>query len=70
MLTRFCFSFHCLRSQLRPKGQQQPRKPKELTSTDIEFLGRMDFDIEDRRRTAFISELSVSIERLKHSHKS
>ena len=44
--------------QLRPKGAAQPQAPrKELTSAEIEFLGRMDFDIEDRRRTSFITEL-------------
>ena len=43
---------------MRPKGQAQPQaQRKELTNTEIEFLGRMDFDIEDRRRTSFIAEL-------------
>jgi hypothetical protein len=43
--------------QLRPKGQTQTKPPRELTSTEIEFLGRQDFDIEDRRRTSFVNEL-------------
>ena len=43
---------------MRPKGKIQTKAPpKQLTSTEIEFLGRQDFDIEDRRRTSFINEL-------------
>lgn len=32
-----------------------PARP--LTNTDIDFMNRMDVDIEDRRRTAFIAQL-------------
>jgi len=42
---------------LRPKRNPEPKQPRELTQTDVDFLGRMDFDVEDRRRTAFITEL-------------
>ena len=34
-------------------------QPKPLTSADFEFMSRMDQDIDDRRRTAFITELSA-----------
>ena len=33
------------------------KEPKALTEADIAFLSRMDVDIEDRRKVAFISEL-------------
>ena len=42
-----------------PRKQTPPVKPKELTNTDIQFLSRMDYDVEDRRRNAFITELSA-----------
>ena len=35
------------------------KEPKELTMKDMEFLNRMDNDTEDRRRTAFITQLSA-----------
>ena len=37
----------------------EPKRPKPLTSKDIEFMSRMDFDTDDRRRTAFITQLSA-----------
>jgi len=33
------------------------KEPKALTEADVAFLSRMDADVEDRRRIAFISEL-------------
>ena len=45
---------------LRPSGQQSVKAPKPLTQTDFQFLSRMDMDVDDRRRTAFITELSKS----------
>ena len=46
-------------SFLRTKQPEsaEPQAPKALTMTDYEFLARMDGDIDDRRRTAFITEL-------------
>ena len=46
---------------LRPKqsASAEPTKPKQLTATDIEFMARMDVDTDDRRRSAFIAQLSA-----------
>ena len=47
---------------LRPAAKpamQIFKEPKELTMKDMEFLNRMDNDTEDRRRTAFITQLSA-----------
>uniref|UniRef100_A0A7S2JE93 Uncharacterized protein n=1 Tax=Haptolina brevifila TaxID=156173 RepID=A0A7S2JE93_9EUKA len=42
---------------LRPRGKAPPGPPAALTQADVEFISRMESDIEDRRRTAFITEL-------------
>ena len=45
-------------SFLRPAHQQPgPGEPAPLTQSEEMFLARMEYDLEDRRRTAFITEL-------------
>ena len=44
---------------LRPAKKQPVAGPKPLTQTDVEFLSRMDGDVDERRRTSFIIELSA-----------
>jgi len=42
---------------LRPAKKQPIAGPKPLTQTDVNFLSRMDGDVDERRRTSFIIEL-------------
>lgn len=44
---------------LRLPRESAPRNDAELTERDLLFLARMDGDIDARRKTAFISELST-----------
>ena len=46
-------------SFLRTKQQldKEPARPKPMTEADFYFMSRMDGDIEERRRAAFICEL-------------
>ena len=43
------------RARMTSTNWKAPARP--LTNTDIDFMNRMDVDIEDRRRTAFIAQL-------------
>ena len=46
---------------LRPRSMEAPKAQKELTATDMHFMSRMEQDTEDRRRTAFITQLSARL---------
>ena len=49
--------YNFLRPASKESSSASAKGSKPLTASDVEFMSRMDSDIDGRRRTAFITEL-------------